>query len=76
MAQTNNQESVAAVEENLPVADPAQAQQDLNLAYKKEHAFLTSQVNNIQSRLREYKRNVVEEKRQIETQISTQVLHT
>jgi len=70
MAQTNDQQSTAAVEEILPVADLAQAQQDLKLAYKKEHAFLTSQVNNIQNRLKEYKRNSEVEKRQIETQIS------
>ncbi len=65
------QENTAAVAEPaLPEADPAQAQQDLLLAYKKEYAFLTSQVNNIQSRLAEFKQNAALEKRQIESQIS------
>jgi len=54
----------------VPAVDPAQAQEDLMLAYKKEHAFLTSQVNNITQRLAEYKQNSAAEKRRIETQIS------
>ncbi len=71
MAQSADQETQAPVEETVPAANPAQAQQDLLLAYKKEHAFLTSQVNNIQSRLAEYKKSAAIEKRQIESQISS-----
>ena len=67
MAQEN---TTAVAEPALPAADPVQAQQDLLLAYKKEYAFLTSQVNNIQSRLAEFKQNAALEKRQVETQIS------
>lgn len=71
-AQDNNQATAAevAVEPPVPAADPAQAQQDLNLAYKKEYAFLTSQVNNIKKRLAEYQQSTAVEKRQIETEIS------
>lgn len=70
-AQTEPSTGTAApVEPALPKADPAQAQQDLMLAYKKEFAFLSSQVNNIQSRLEEYKQNSQVEKRQLESQIS------
>lgn len=58
------------VEPAIPAANPAQAQADLLLAYKKEYAFLTSQVNNIQSRLAEFKTNAALEKRQIESQIT------
>ncbi|WP_223789991.1 MotA/TolQ/ExbB proton channel family protein [Marinicella meishanensis] len=58
------------VEPALPAADPAQAQEDLLLAYKKEYAFLTSQVNNIQNRLAEFKIKAALEKRQVESQIS------
>ena len=54
----NSTDHAAAVEPDpVPAADPAQAQADLLLAYKKEYAFLTSQVNNIKSRLAEYKQN-------------------
>jgi biopolymer transport protein ExbB len=63
----------------LPTADPVQAQKDLLLAYKKEYAFLTAQVNNIQSRLTEFKQSAGIEKRQVEAQISTlenQLLNT
>lgn len=61
---------VEQVEPPVPAADPAQAQADLALAYKKEYAFLTSQVNNIQKRLSEYKQNAAVEKRQIESEIT------
>lgn len=63
----------------LPTADPVQAQKDLLLAYKKEYAFLTAQVNNIQNRLTEFKQSAGIEKRQVEAQISTlenQLLNT
>ena len=67
----NSNDNTAAVQpEPVPAADPAQAQADLLLAYKKEYAFLTSQVNNIKSRLAEYKQNAATEKRQIEGDIS------
>jgi len=67
----NSTDHAAAVQpEPVPAADPAQAQADLLLAYKKEYAFLTSQVNNIKSRLAEYKQNAATEKRQIEGDIS------
>ncbi|MCX7552390.1 MotA/TolQ/ExbB proton channel family protein [Marinicella sp. S1101] len=69
-AQDNNQAVEPAAEPLVPAADPAQAQQDLNLAYKKEYAFLTSQVNNIKKRLAEYQQSTAVEKRQIETEIS------
>lgn len=62
--------SPSAVEPALPKADPVQAQQDLNIAYKKEFAFLTAQVNNIQSRLTEFKTQAAVEKTQLEDQIS------
>ncbi len=69
-AQETTTTEAVPTEPPLPEADPAQAQQDLLLAYKKEYAFLTGQVNNIQSRLREFKQNSQVEKRQIEGQIS------
>ncbi|WP_395374125.1 MotA/TolQ/ExbB proton channel family protein [Marinicella sp. W31] len=39
----------------VPAAQPEQAQEDLLAAYKKEYAFLTSQVRNIESRIAEFK---------------------
>lgn len=61
----------APVEPALPKADPAQAQQDLLIAYKKEYAFLSNQVKNIQGRLNQFKQNAQVEKRQIEGEISS-----
>ena len=71
MAQETGEDNAAVSEQPpVPAADPAQAEQDLLLAYKKEHAFLTSQVNNITSRLAEYKQSSAAEKRRIEAQIT------
>ena len=69
-SKNSNDNSASLQPEPVPAADPAQAQADLLLAYKKEYAFLTSQVNNIKSRLAEYKQNAATEKRQIEGDIS------
>jgi len=64
------QEETTAGEPVLIEANPAKAQQDLQLAYKKEYAFLTSQVNNITQRLVAYRTNSALEKKQIESQIT------
>jgi biopolymer transport protein ExbB len=69
-AQTEQTEAPAVVEPPLPAADPAQAQQDLLIAYKKEYAFLSSQVKNIQDRLKDFKQSSQLEKRQIESSLS------
>ncbi len=73
LAQTNeNPATEAAITEpELPQADPAQAEQDLLLAYKKEYAFLSNQVTNIQARLNQFKQNAQLEKREIESEISS-----
>ncbi|MFC3194612.1 MotA/TolQ/ExbB proton channel family protein [Marinicella sediminis] len=69
MAQDTEQ-AATTTQPPVPQADPVQARQDLLLAYKKEHAFLTAQVNNITRRLAEYKQNSAVEKRRIESMIS------
>lgn len=70
-AQTEtNQPGQTIDEPPIPAADPAQAQQDLLLAYKKEYAFLSSQVKNIQDRMQAFKQSSQTEKRQIESEIS------
>ncbi len=73
LAQTNEnsipQDQV--LEPTIPQADPAKAEQDLLLAYKKEYAFLSNQVTNIQSRLNQFKQNAQLEKRAIESEISS-----
>ncbi len=70
LAQEENNTETTQSESALPAADPVKAQQDLLLAYKKEYAFLTSQVNNIKKRMAEFKTQAATEKRQIETVIS------
>lgn len=68
------QETTSAAETepatSLPQLDEAKSQQDLQLAYKKEYAFLSGQVANIQNRIKQYGLEVKSEKRQIESQIS------
>lgn len=68
------QETTSAAETEpatpLPQLDEAKSQQDLQLAYKKEYAFLSGQVANIQNRIKQYGLEVKSEKRQIESQIS------
>ncbi|MEZ5471248.1 MAG: MotA/TolQ/ExbB proton channel family protein [Marinicella sp.] len=71
MAQEDNTTTAETpTEPPLPAVDPAKAQQDLQLAYKKEYAFLTSQVNNIKKRMAEFKTQSATEKRQVESEIS------
>jgi biopolymer transport protein ExbB len=71
VAQEDNTTSTTEpTEPALPAVDPAKAQQDLILAYKKEYAFLTSQVNNIKKRMAEFKTQSATEKRQVESEIS------
>ncbi len=73
-AQTDENTTTAqevTAEPAVPTADPAQAQQDLLIAYKKEYAFLSNQVKNIEGRLIEFKQNAQVEKRQIEGEISS-----
>ncbi len=60
----------AAVQPSIPAADPAQSQADIMLAYKKEYAFLSSQVSNIQSRIQAFDVQAKTEKRQLESAIS------
>ena len=54
----------------IPKADEAKSQADIQLAYKKEYAFLSGQVSNIESRIKQYGIEVKTEKRQIESVIT------
>lgn len=70
MAQETTADETDVEQSTLPEADPAKAQQDMLLAYKKEYAFLTSQVNNIKKRMAEFKTQTATEKRQVESEIA------
>lgn len=70
MAQETTADETVVEQSTLPEADPAKAQQDMLLAYKKEYAFLTSQVNNIKKRMAEFKTQTATEKRQVESEIA------
>jgi biopolymer transport protein ExbB len=70
MAQETTADETVVEQTTLPEADPAKAQQDILLAYKKEYAFLTSQVNNIKKRMAEFKTQTATEKRQVESEIA------
>ncbi len=73
-AQENTDQNTAADEaqviEQLPQADPAQAQKDLQNAYKKEYAFLTAQIKSIKARTTEFKKTAQANKNQINREIS------
>lgn len=53
----------------IPQAQPAKAQEDILSAYKKEYAFLTSQVKNIKSRIESFKQQSLKEKNEMDNQI-------
>lgn len=59
-----------APQPDIPAVDEAQSQADIMLAYKKEYAFLSSQVSNIQSRIQAFDVQAKTEKRQLESTIS------
>ncbi|WP_154224155.1 MotA/TolQ/ExbB proton channel family protein [Marinicella rhabdoformis] len=70
---TNEEAAAAAAVQAPPIpqADEAKSQADIQLAYKKEYAFLSGQVANIQKRIKAYGSEVKIEKRQIEAEISS-----
>lgn len=73
MAQDNTDQSTTTetqVVEQLPKVDPAQAQKDLQSAYKKEYAFLTAQIKSIKTRTQEFKNSAAISKAQINREIS------
>ncbi len=73
-----NTETAAVETAPLPKVDEAKSQVDIQLAYKKEYAFLSGQVANIQSRIEQYDATAESEKSEIEDAISvleTQLLN-
>ena len=54
----------------IPKADEAKSEADIQLAYKKEYAFLSGQVANIESRIKQYGIEVKTEKRKIKSVIT------
>ncbi len=69
-AQTPAQETTAPVEQPpVPPADVNASREEIELAYKKEYAFLTGQVDNIQTRIDQFKREAVRDKSALENEI-------
>ena len=56
---------------SIPRLNPQKARQDLNKAYQKEYAFLTTQIKSIKARTQAYKRTAAEDKTKLNQQIST-----
>ena len=62
-------EAVEPQQPPVPAAQPEQAQEDILAAYKKEYAFLTSQVRNIESRITEFQQQSQSEKNAMDGEI-------
>ncbi|MCB1593437.1 MAG: MotA/TolQ/ExbB proton channel family protein, partial [Xanthomonadales bacterium] len=64
-SQTENTEQT-----EIPPVDNQKVEQDIQNAYKKEYAFLTTQVKNLQTRISEYKSQAQKEEADINREIS------
>src|SRR5690606_23633956 len=76
LAQDNtDSDNTVATENTTPVvvtqAQHDQAQQDIDMAYKKEMALLSSQVHNLKERIGQFKTNARQAQVKIESEVNT-----